>query len=83
VISHPAPAEDPTPSAFPSTPITVTSARSAGGVTITWAGGNAPFKVQKRSTATSGTWVDVSTTSNRSVEVPVDGDAGFFRVIGQ
>jgi hypothetical protein len=61
----------------------VTSTKSAGGVTITWAGGNAPFKVQKRSAATSGTWVDVSTTSNRSVEVPVDGDAGFFRVIGQ
>ncbi len=83
VISHPAPADDPTPSANASTPITVGSVKSAGGITVSWTGGNAPFKVQKRSALATGTWTDVSTTSNRSVELPVDGEAGFYRVIGQ
>ena len=73
----------PTPSAVASTPITVGSVKSAGGITVSWTGGNAPFKVQKRSALGTGTWSDVSTTSNRSVELPVDGEAGFYRVIGQ
>ncbi len=83
VISHPAPAEDPTPSAVASTPITVGSVKTAGGITVSWTGGNAPFKVQKRASIATGNWTDVSTTSNRSVELPVDGDAGFYRVVGQ
>lgn len=82
VISHPNPADDPTPSAV-ANPITTAAARSANGVTFTWTGGNAPFKVQKRALALTGEWTDVVTTSDRSAEVPSDGDAGFFRVIGQ
>lgn len=83
VISHPAPAEDPTPSANASPLGNITATRSAGGITLGWSGGTAPFKVQKRSTATSGDWTDVVTTSDRTAEVPVSGDAGFFRVLGQ
>jgi hypothetical protein len=83
VISHPNPAEDPTPSAVASTPITTAATRSATGVALSWTGGNAPFKVQKRNLALSGDWMDVLTTSDRTAEVVPEGDAGFYRVVGQ
>jgi len=82
VISHPSPADDPTPSANASSPITVGVARSGSGITLSWTGGNAPFKVQKRAPAT-GAWTDVTTTSDRTANVATDGDAGLFRVVGQ
>lgn len=83
VISHPAPAEDPTPSANASPLGNITATRTAGGITLTWTGGTAPFKVQRRDALGSGNWTDVSTTSNRSAEVPAAGDAGLYRILGQ
>ncbi len=64
-------------------PLVIGSAMAvAGNLTITWSGGKAPFKVQKRDDLGAGNWTDVSTTSELSVTVPRSGNAGFYRILG-
>ncbi len=68
-----------TPSAITVSSITA----DANNVTLTWAGGNPPFIVQRRDSLSTGTWTDVLTNAVRTVTVPRTGTAGFLRVAGQ
>jgi hypothetical protein len=54
---------------------------AAGQVTITWAGGTAPYVLQKKTNVADATWVDVQTTQNKSVTVPIAGSSAFFRIV--
>jgi hypothetical protein len=57
--------------------------RSGNNVTITWAGGNAPYQLQASSDLNAG-WSDVGTpTSAFSATVPIEGTGRYFRVAGQ
>ncbi len=82
VFSHPDPQDDPTP-AVPGGEIAVTASVSGNNLVVTWTGGTAPFKVQQRASLSSGDWIDVTTTSDRTASVPMDGTAGFIQVVGQ
>jgi hypothetical protein len=68
-----------TPSAITVSSITA----DANNVTLTWAGGNPPFIVQRRDSLSTGTWTDMVTNTVRTVTVPRTGTAGFLRVAGQ
>jgi len=84
VISHPAPADDPTPPIGPLPQVRLSiSAVSGGNVTLTWTGGTPPFTVQKKVNLTDAAWQDQTTTSERSYTVGASGSSGYFRVVGQ
>jgi hypothetical protein len=51
---------------------------------LSWTGGRGPFVVQKKSDSLGGEeWVEVRSTSERSVTLEFDGAAAFFRVTSQ
>ncbi len=86
VISHPAPAEDPTPAVGGgggggAAQVAVT--RNGNNAVLSWTGGRAPFTVQKRADVASGTWAALTTTNDRTLSVPIEGATMFFRVVGQ
>jgi len=60
--------------------IELTATRGPGGLTLQWTGGTGPYKVQKKIALTDANWVDVTTTSQTSHIVPLDGQSGFFRI---
>ncbi len=65
-------------------PLSVASGKVDGAnLTLTWTGGNPPFKVQRRDDLTSGAWADLGApTNDRTATVPRTGSLGFFRVVG-
>lgn len=84
VLSHPAPVNDPTPAVGSAGgTIGLSATRNGDNLTLQWSGGAAPFTVQKRAGLGAATWTDVQTTSDRSLTVPIDGAANFYRVVGQ
>jgi hypothetical protein len=55
--------------------------RTATGVRLTWTGGTGPFVVEKKTSLSPGTaWTQVTTTSDRSIDVPTSGTEGYFRI---
>ena len=54
--------------------------RNGTTLTLTWKGGTAPYLVQMKSDLNASTWTDVKTTTDTTVDVPIDAAAGFFRV---
>jgi len=56
---------------------------SGGTLKLTWTGGTAPFTVKQRAGLLGGAWADVTTTSDRTAEVPLTGDTVFIEVVGQ
>src|SRR5262249_636547 len=50
---------------------------------LNWAGGTPPYLLQKKSSLTDSNWFDMLTTSNRSVIVPKESDANYYRVMDQ
>jgi uncharacterized protein (TIGR03118 family) len=67
----------------PVTPI-FTSATDGGLFqNLTWAGGNGPFLLQKKSDLSESNWVDVLTTQNRAMPIAKDTPAALLRVAGQ
>jgi hypothetical protein len=53
----------------------------AGGLTLSWGWGTPPFRVQFKETLGSA-WNDVATVSQSSYTAPVQGPAGFYRIVG-
>jgi hypothetical protein len=54
-----------------------------GVVRLAWVGGEAPFRVERRDSLSSGMWSEVSMTTESLAEVPISGPIGFFRVVGR
>jgi hypothetical protein len=50
------------------------------GVTLSWTGAAGPFLIQRKATLNDAVWEDVTTTSDSTITVPIEGDTGFFRV---
>lgn len=83
VFTHPDPQEDPTPSVTPGGDIKVSMQLVGNSLVLTWTGGSAPFKVQQRSSLSSGAWSDLTTTQGRTATIPISGQAEFVQVVGQ
>ncbi len=87
VFSHPDPQNDPTPpvgGGGGGGDIAIASIAVEGAnATIAWTGGEPPFTVQRRAAVDSGDWENVATTQDRTATVPVQGDAGFFRIVAE
>lgn len=64
----------------PQAGVNVSVTRSGNNLTLTWTGGTGPFKVQRKNALTDATWTDVTTTSERTASVPIQGTTGFFRI---
>jgi len=47
---------------------------------LNWTGGNGPFTVEKTTSLTSPSWTTVGTPGERTLTVPIDAEAGFYRV---
>ena len=58
--------------------LTVTT--SGTDATLTWSGGTAPYKVERKTSLNDATWVEVGTTSDTTATVPTGGSPAFFRV---
>lgn len=63
--------------------ITVSLTRSGTNLNLSWAGGVAPYVVQRTGVLPTVSWSDVVTTSGNSTNIPITNTAGFFRVKGQ
>ena len=50
---------------------------------FSWAGGQGPFLLQKKSDAADPAWVDLLTTGSRAVTLAKDSPAGLLRVVAQ
>src|SRR6185436_1395057 len=55
--------------------------QSSAGLVITWTGGVGPFLLQEPESLDDPDWVTEAATSQRSVTVPNDDPAGFFRLV--
>lgn len=78
-------------SAF-SDPVTLTGSSAGGSISIdsatkqngnlilTWTGGTAPFKVEKKVNLNDSAWTTATTTSERTATVPIEADHAFFRI---
>ncbi len=63
---------------------TITSITDQGlAAAFNWVSGTGPFLVQKKVNLDDSTWVDVLTTSSRSVTVAKESQTGFLRLRGQ
>lgn len=63
----------------PAGDVSVGASLVEGAVALSWTGGSAPYLVQFQPTL-GGTWIDLATTSDTALTVPVVGTGGFFRV---
>jgi hypothetical protein len=48
---------------------------------LTWHGGTPPFLIQRKQALADAEWIDVMTLSERTATVPMDGPAGFIRIV--
>jgi len=55
--------------------------KSGNNLVLTWSGGTPPYILQKKNSLSDATWTNVETLSSNTFTVPMDGAAGFFRVI--
>jgi hypothetical protein len=51
------------------------------GLVLTWQGGTPPFRIQRKQALGDAEWIDVITLSERTATVPMDGPAGFIRIV--
>ena len=83
VITHPAPADDPTPPIGGQPPRLSVVSIAGGNVTVSWVGGTAPYTLQRKTTLADAQWQDVITIGGNTHTLSASGSAGFFRVVSQ
>jgi hypothetical protein len=64
-------------------PIRATLALQAPGALLSWAGGGAPYSVQRATDLGKGDWTDLLTNVVPPLTMPLEGTAGFYRIVGQ
>ena len=50
---------------------------------LNWTGGGPPFRVQRATDLAAGDWTDFLTNATPPVSLPLTGQAGFYRIVGQ
>jgi hypothetical protein len=63
-------------------PITLAITRAGTNISLNWAGGTAPFVVERTDALPPGIWNGVVTTGLQSVTIPITNASRFFRVRG-
>ncbi|HKS38467.1 MAG TPA: hypothetical protein VJW76_14835, partial [Verrucomicrobiae bacterium] len=64
--------------------IFLSAAASGGNFNLSWNSGSGPFTIQKKASLSDAEWVDVTTVANtNSAAVVIEGQSGFFRIVGQ
>jgi hypothetical protein len=64
-------------------PIRATVTWQGTGLLLNWAGGGSPYRVQWAADLAAGDWTDFLPNATPPVTLPLAGQAGFYRVIGQ
>ena len=64
-------------------PIRASLALQGPRVILSWAGGAAPYSVQRATVLGQGDWTDLLTNAVPPLTLPLDGMAGFYRIVGQ
>ena len=64
-----------------SAPVVSAPTLAGGNVTLSWAGGVGPFKVQVKTALNAATWTDLTTTTSHTYTTPAGGAASFYRVV--
>jgi predicted esterase len=62
-------------------PIGLATRHDSEELTLDWAGGAGPYRLQRAVDPVRGPWLEVLTDAQPPVSVPLDGEAGFYRVI--
>jgi len=55
-------------------------AREGDGIRVTWTGGKPPFAIEIRERINDGAWMEVGTTSERTMVLPAGAAVGFLRL---
>ena len=66
-------------------PIQATLTLQRTNALLNWAGGGAPYRVQRASNLAAGDWMDFlpNATPPVMLPLPLAGEAGFYRIVGQ
>ena len=64
-------------------PIQATLALQGTQALLNWAGGGPPYRVQRATDLAMGDWTDYLTDATPPVPLPLTGQAGFYRIVGQ
>ena len=50
---------------------------------MNWIGGGPPYQVQRATDLNAGDWTDFLLNSTPPVKLSLEGQAGFYRIVGQ
>jgi hypothetical protein len=64
-------------------PIRVTLGWQGTNALLNWTGGGPPYRVQRATDLVAGDWTDFLLNATPPVSLPLDGAAGFYRILGQ
>jgi hypothetical protein len=64
-------------------PLRATLAMQGTNAVLNWTGGGPPYRVQRATDLVVGDWADVLTDAQPPVALPTEGQAGFYRIVGQ
>jgi poly(3-hydroxybutyrate) depolymerase len=64
-------------------PIRATLTTQGTEAILNWTGGGAPYRVQRATDLTIGVWVDYLPSATPPVTLPLEGQSGFYRILGQ
>jgi hypothetical protein len=64
-------------------PLRTTLALQGTNAVLNWTGGGSPYRVQRATDLTAGDWAEFLTDAVPPVFLPTEGQAGFYRVVGQ
>jgi hypothetical protein len=63
-------------------PIQATLALQGTEALLNWTGGGPPYRVQRATDLNAGNWTDFLPNATPPVTLPLDGQAGFYRIVG-
>ncbi len=69
------------PPTLPGEDMVLSAAREGNDLVLTWTGDGASFKVQTRASLNDASWTDLTTTSQKTFRLPIQGQAAFFRIV--
>jgi poly(3-hydroxybutyrate) depolymerase len=64
-------------------PIRATLAVQGTAAILNWTGGGPPYRVQRATDLNAGDWTDLLNNATPPVPLPLTGQAGFYRILGQ
>jgi hypothetical protein len=64
-------------------PLRATLARQGAEATLNWSGGGPPYSVQRANDLAVGDWTNFLTNATPPVTLPLDGQSGYYRIVGQ